>query len=359
MKLTRLHIQRVRNLNQVQITPSPQLNFLVGANASGKTSFLESIYLLSRGRSFRTVNIRAVIQHAAPSLQLHAEVHNESGQRGVSLGLERSPRQTHIRINRETVRQASKLAHYLPVQVITPEAYRLLEEGPQQRRKFLDWGLFHVEPGFFPAWQNYHRILKQRNAALRRQHADSDVRAWDAQLLQQADILTRMRQRYVDSLSPWLEQYSQALLDEVPGFRYREGWRSGQTLDEVLQAGLAGDRERGHTRAGPHRADLAITTGTSRVQDVYSRGQQKLLVCVLRLAQVRHLASATGTESVILVDDLPAELDAAHRQSLFEVLEDSGAQLFITATDATLLPQQTRAQVRTFHVEQGQVQEVI
>jgi DNA replication and repair protein RecF len=359
MKLTRLEINRVRNLEQVQITPSRHVNLVLGANASGKTSFLESIYLLSRGRSFRTVNIRSVIQHAADTLLIHAEVQNERTGQRVGLGLERSPHQTHIRINRESVKQASKLAQYLPVQVITPEAHQLLADGPQQRRKYLDWGLFHVEPRFFPTWQNYHRILKQRNAALRRNQREADIRAWDGQLLEYAETLTAQRQAYVEALQPWLAQYANTLLGQVPLFRYREGWRNGEQLGAVLQQGLAADRERGHTRFGPHRADLAIQAGTIRVQDVYSRGQQKLLVCVLRLAQIRHLAEAAGIESVVLIDDLAAELDTCHRERLFEVLEDSGAQLFITATDAGLLPVRARQQGKTFHVEHGQVREVV
>jgi DNA replication and repair protein RecF len=359
MKLARLEINRVRNLDRVQISPSQHVNLILGENASGKTSFLESIYLLSRGRSFRTVNIRSVIQHGAESLLLHAEVRDESPRRNVALGLERSPRQTHIRINRERVKQASKLAQYLPVQIITPEAHQLLEDGPQQRRKYLDWGLFHVEPRFFPTWQHYHRILKQRNAALRRNQRESDIRAWDAQLLAYAETLTAQRLAYVKALEPWLEQYANTLLGQVPDFHYRAGWRTGETLAEVLEHGLDADRERGHTRYGPHRADLVIQTGTVRVQDVYSRGQQKLLVCVLRLAQIRHLAEAAGIESVVLVDDLAAELDNRHRQQLFEVLEDSGAQLFITATDASMLPERDRQRGKTFHVEHGQVREVV
>lgn len=359
MKLTRLEINRVRNLEEVQINPARQVNLVLGANASGKTSFLESIYLLSRGRSFRTVNIRSVIRHDAESLLVHAEVHNDRTGRQVALGLERSPRQTHIRINRESIKLASKLAQYLPVQVITPEAHQLLADGPQQRRKYLDWGLFHVEPRFFPTWQNYHRILKQRNAALRRDQPASDIRAWDGQLLAQAEILTAQRQAYVQALQPWLARYADTLLGEVPEFHYRPGWRAGETLAAVLEQGLDGDRERSHTRFGPHRADLAIQAGANRVQDVYSRGQQKLLVCVLRLAQIRQLAEAAGIESVVLIDDLAAELDNRHRERLFEVLEDSGAQLFITATDADLLPARARQQGKTFHVEHGQVREVV
>ena len=193
MQLSQVDIQRVRNLNQTRLNPATGLNFIYGPNASGKTSLLEAIYLLSHGRSFRTTNIRSVIHKDFNTLQIFGKVLQENSETCVQLGLEKGLTHTHIRINQQNVNQASRLAAYLPVQIINPEAHRLLEQGPSQRRKYIDWGLFHVEPKFHEVWQKYTRILKQRNAALRDKKSARDAKLWDKSLEETAIQLTSLR----------------------------------------------------------------------------------------------------------------------------------------------------------------------
>ncbi len=359
MQIRQVDIQWVRNLNSVHLDPAPGINLLYGCNASGKTSLLEAIYLLSHGRSFRTANIRTVIQTGSEKLQVFGKVEQEQSGTHVSLGLEKSQTHTQIRINQENVTQTSRLAGYLPVQIINPEAHRLLEQGPSQRRKFIDWGLFHVEPSFHEVWQSYTRILKQRNAALREAKNQAEVQIWDNALVEKADILTELRKQYIDELIPFLKDYSERLINISPTFQYRQGWPQETSLQSALSSSIHTDKQKGYTRHGPHRADLRISESGQLVQDQFSRGQQKLLVSAMRLAQITHLKQRQQQQSVVLVDDLAAELDVSHRTRLVELLLQSGAQLFITSTDATLFDTRAWPSSKMFHVEHGQVTEVI
>lgn len=359
MQLTQVEIQRVRNLNTVTLQPAEGLNLIVGSNASGKTSLLEAIYLLSHGRSFRTANIRSVIQYDTTNLQVFGKVKQDKSASHINLGIERGATHTHIRINQNTVNQTSRLASYLPVQVINPEAHHLLEQGPSQRRKFLDWGLFHVEPSFHENWQQFNRILKQRNAALRNKQSAKNVCLWDIPLIQSAEKLTTLRQRYVSELIPYIENFTKRLIEVIPEVKYQQGWSRDFSLKEALQRSLEHDCQQGFTRNGPHRADLRILVDGIPVQEQFSRGQKKLLVCALRLAQISHLKDRLDQLSIVLVDDLAAELDVTHRKRLLELLVESGAQLFITVTEAELIDATAWLSRKMFHVERGQVAEVI
>jgi DNA replication and repair protein RecF len=359
MQIHQVDIHRVRNLSNVSLQPAAGLNLIYGSNASGKTSILEAIYLLSHGRSFRTANIRSVIQHQTESLQVFGKIKQNQSKTFIQLGLERGPVRTNIRINQNTVTTTSQLAAYLPVQIINPEAHRLLEHGPSQRRKFLDWGLFHVEPRFHPTWQNYNRLLKQRNAALRQKIDKKNITAWDPQLLETADTLTLLRRQYVADLLPYIQNYTNRLLDIALDIQYRPGWNQEQDFKTALDEDFEQDRMQGHTRKGPHRADLRLTEHGITVQDKFSRGQQKLLVCALRLAQIKHLKDQLEQSSVVLVDDLAAELDTYHRAQLLTLLAESGAQLFITATEMNLITTGGWSSQKVFHVEHGQIVEVV
>ena len=359
MQLSQVDIQRVRNLKNIRLLPAFGLNFIYGPNASGKTSLLEAIYLLSHGRSFRTTNIRSVIQKESDTLSVFGKVSQEQSGTAISLGLEKGLSHTQIRINQQNVSQTSRLASYLPVQIINPEAHRLLEQGPSQRRKFIDWGLFHVEPTFHETWQQYTRILKQRNAALRDKKPEKEARLWDKSLIETAERLTFLRNQYIEEFVPYLQDFTQRLIQISPIVHYRQGWPQESSFEAMLSKSFEQDVVKGFTRYGPHRADLSITDKGQAVQEQFSRGQQKLLVSAMRLAQISHLKTRQHQQSVVLVDDLAAELDAVHRNRLVELLFETGAQIFITSTDENLFDTTAWTSCKMFHVEHGQVTEVI
>ncbi|WP_028241494.1 DNA replication/repair protein RecF [Stutzerimonas azotifigens] len=359
MSLSRFTVTGVRNLQPVALLPSPRINILYGDNGSGKTSLLEAIHLLGLARSFRSSRIAPVVGHEEQSCVLFGQAALASGQ-ARAIGVSRSrDGETVIRVDGQNVRSAAELADTLPLQVINPDSFRLLEGAPKLRRQFLDWGVFHVEPRFLRAWQRLQQALRQRNSWLRHGRLDGAAQAaWDRELELAADEIDAYRRAYIQALKPVFEETLQALcaLEDLQLSYYR-GWDKDRRLGEVLAATLERDRALGHTQAGPQRADLRLKVGGHNAAEILSRGQQKLVVCALRIAQ-GHLVSETKRgQCIYLVDDLPSELDEHHRLALCRLLEQLNCQVFITCVDSNALMEgwQTSTPVSMFHVEHGRV----
>ena len=349
MGLTRLEISNLRNLRAVQVELDPGFNALYGANGSGKTSFLEAVYILGRGSSFRTKDLNRVLRDDAEQFFVTGRLDPSLA----AIAVEFHAGTTEYRIAGQKARGRLELAEHLPLMFISPESQSLISEGPRLRRRFLDWGVFHVEPGFIPSWQRYQRALKQRNKSLGSPGVDT---AWDAELARAAEQITQLRGDYVARLTPYVENYVRDLvaLEDI-SLSFAPGWRQDHSYLEALQASLDQDREYGFTRLGPHRADVIIRVGNRLARDTLSRGQLKLLVFALLLAQVALLNEVTAVRPIIMIDELAAELDTVHRGRLLRVLADLKAQILITVTERDALVAGETIPIRWFHVEQGQV----
>jgi len=359
MSLTRVTVTAVRNLQPVTLSPSPRINILHGANGSGKTSLLEAIHLLGLARSFRSTRLAPVIQHEQLACTVFGQVELAQGGQS-SLGISRDRQgELQIRIDGENVRSAAQLAETLPLQLINPDSFRLLEGAPKIRRQFLDWGVFHVEPRFLPAWQRLQKALRQRNSWLRHGTLDAASQAaWDRELGLASDEIDGYRRSYIQALKPVFERILNELV-ELPGLSlsYYRGWDKERELSEVLAASLPRDQQLGHTQAGPQRADLRLRLGAHNAAEILSRGQQKLVVCALKIAQGHLVNRAKRGQCIYLVDDLPSELDEHHRRALCRLLEDLHCQVFITCVDHELLREgwRTDTPVAMFHVEHGRI----
>jgi DNA replication and repair protein RecF len=250
----------------------------------------------------------------------------------------------------------AQLAALLPVHAVDPSMHAIVEGGPSERRRFLDWGVFHVEPGYLEAWKSYRRILSQRNAALKRAAGSAELKPWSVALGEAGAAVDASRRRYLERLAPFVTGFGQRLLDRPLGLDYRRGWPIEQPLEEVLAAGEARDRQHGSTEAGPHRADIVLRLDERRVQDEASRGQQKLTAAALILSQVAVESIERPQHSVLLVDDPAAELDARSLERLLAAIGDLPAQLIFTALTAERLTPD--AEYPTFHVERGEVRKL-
>ena len=360
MSLVRLNVSAVRNLQPLELVPSPRINLLYGANGSGKTSVLEAIHLLGLARSFRSTRLTPVIQHDQERALVFGQVRLADG-RLTSLGIARERNgDCQIRIDGQNARSATQLAGLLPLQLINPDSFRLLEGSPKIRRQFLDWGVFHVEPRFLGAWQRLQGALRQRNSWLRHGRIDAAAQAaWDRELSLASEAIDEYRRAYIQALKPVFER-TLAQLVELPELTlsYYRGWDRERSLADVLAGSLARDQQLGHTQAGPQRADLRLRIGSHNAADILSRGQQKLVVCALRIAQGHLVNQAKHGQCVYLVDDLPSELDEQHRHALCRLLEDLDCQVFITGVDGETLKDGWRPDtpVAMFQVEHGRIE---
>lgn len=364
MTLKRLFIQNLRNLEGVDIIPSAQVNLIFGENGSGKTSILEAINLLALGRSFRSHKHKPLIRHQQQAFTVFGRVHTDDHSE-VPIGITRAmDGEASFKANGLIVSSAADLAAYLPVQVINSDTFLLLEGSPKVRRQFIDWLVFHVEPQFYPAWKAIQRCLKHRNSLLRRDRIDRfELASWDQELTILTEKIHELRAacmaEFESNLSDLLREFV-----KVDGIKlsYYRGWDKERDYSDILAEGFERDQRLGYTQMGSHRADLKITVNGQDAAELLSRGQQKLLVCALKIAQGYVFSRMTGRKSIYLVDDLPAELDDKHRKLLVHWLHTMQTQVFITGVEQeTLLSSwrdRTEIVPKMFHVEQGRVTEV-
>lgn len=345
-------IDGLRCIEHAELEPAPGLNLLTGANASGKTSVLEAIFLLGRGRSFRAARRDAVIREGASQARVVGRLDD-----GRMLGLEVARDGWTARAGGEPLGQLAELPGLLPVQLLDPEVHRLIQDGPGERRRYLDWATFHVKPDFLETWRTYQRALRQRNAALRAGLADAALMPWETALAETGGRLDRYRAETATMLAGPVRRAAQRLLEADLCLEYRPGQPAGQGLREHLAAHRERDRKAGLTLWGPHRADLVVTLEEHRVRGWVSRGQQKLVAAALVLGQAGLLAPSWAGRGVLLVDDPAAELDRHRCGALLTLICELPFQAFLTALEPGAVAGITAA--RRFHVEQGRVVAVV
>ncbi|MDX1433662.1 MAG: DNA replication/repair protein RecF [Gammaproteobacteria bacterium] len=358
MNLVHLEVQNVRILRDVSLTLAGGLNAFVGPNGAGKTSLLEAVHVLATGHSFRTRRLGELVRRDTDWLRVRGEVAWDEGSRSW-IGVEKQPDGLRVRVGGEDVRSASSLARQLPAVVVSPDSQRLLTDGANLRRQLIDWALFHVEPAYFDHHRRFRRVLRQRNAALRDGVSPDRLDAWDREMAELGEQLHTLRARHMETLIPAFGETLSQLMTVVVEIAYQAGWRGGQTLAEALAAVRDTDRERGFTSVGPHRGDLQFRVAGGPAQQTLSRGEAKLFVVGLLLAQGEYLVARQGRVPLVLVDDLASELDGDSRGRFFERLRVLGAQTLVTTVDQELLQPGDGTPMKVFHVERGQTAEVI
>lgn len=329
MALHRIQVTDFRCLRSVQLDLDPAFTLITGANASGKTSLLESMYVLGRGRSFRTRRLEQLIHRQSEQFVIYGVTDARS--RRVGVGVEGSKDGMRARAGGDRLTSLAELASLLPIQIIDPEVHHLIEEGPSRRRRFLDWGVFHVEQGFIGAWQRLQQILKQRNAALRSRQAHALVSAWDVDFIQLGEAIHRSRSAYVDRLAFAVAPIARNLLNGEVTLSYRSGWAKELTLAEALAKAWSHDQQLGSTSVGPQRAEIVLKLNGESVKDHVSRGQQKLLAASLLLAQLTLFPRESGTLPTLLLDDPAAELDPERLRALLREISSQPLQLVVTS----------------------------
>ena len=331
MSLSQLTLTNLRSIEQAELGLPPGLSLVFGGNGSGKTSLLEAIFLLGRGRSFRTRNTERLIRRGQDHLRVIGRV-NRGSEVSTVIGIELAGEGVTARIGGRPAASLAELSQVFPVQVIDPGVHRLVEEGGYGRRRWMDWAVFHVEPGFVETWTRYTRTVKQRNAALRADPAQAP--AWDAELVRLGEAIAESRRRLLQQLAPyWLEAV--AALSELPvELHYLRGWNQDLSLKEALIASRGRDEARHLTHSGPHRADVAVRLYGRPAREVLSRGQQKLVAVAMTLAQLKFLKATTDLTPTLLLDDPAAELDGVHLERFIAQVSQLRCQLVVTSLQA-------------------------
>ena len=398
--IERLQISHLRNLTQISLEPAA-CNIIIGANGSGKTSLLEAIFLLSRGKSFRHYQPKRYIQHHQNNTTVHAKLNDSR-----TLAIQKQADATTIlRLNQTTVYNQSILTEQLPTLLIDPSTMDMLEQGSASRRQLLDWLVFHMKQGFHPQWMAYQRLLKQRNSLLKRtrhltQVQLSELKSWDKGLSNHAALIHHYREQV---FTEWQPYFAKSILQLLPSYAeqlslsYNAGYDTSVALDVQLNERLEQDLQLGYTRIGNHRADIHVhwhsnesvndqTTDARKADsahgvqtklptlkeqaaNVLSRGEKKLLITALRLSQLPLLLNdgersdsikddlSSRATPVVLLDDITAELDDRAIGILLSTLAKLPCQVFMTSLTDDILPlvNELWSQPNTFHVKQGEI----
>jgi DNA replication and repair protein RecF len=344
-----LKVNNLRNLSSVNIELSTGVNLIVGPNASGKTSLIEAVYLLGRGKTFRETRLENIIQDGKESTTIFAKM---VGNKRETIGLIKNRKGIEISINGNRQNRVSTLADHFPINLITPKTHEIIEAGPEIRRRFLDWAVFHVEPTYKNIVSSYLKLVKERNHLLKNDH--SLLTLWEASIEKQADIINKYRNAYLTKLTPHFNEVVTSYKN-MPHLilSYNQGSDSSRSLSAVLRSKRDIDISRGFTSAGPHRADLKILIDSKMAKSRLSRGEQKIATVALIVAQIKLLNEVANKKPLLLIDDLAAELDEKNRQTTLSLIRGIGIQVLLTSTSKNLIPLVENETV--FHVEQGMV----
>lgn len=348
MYLSHLRLENFRNLSTQDIALSNDINLITGANGSGKSSLLEGIYFLGRSRSFRTNQYKHIIQYQQPFFRLIGKTQQPNH----LIGLERGEKSI-LRLDRKTQKNSAEVAHILPTIAITSHSFALIDSGPAHRRQFIDYGAFHLQPGFFQSWLRYQKALKNRNLALRKQLPKAVIRSYDPLIINHGIDIHAIRLAYFETLKPLLSKHLTALnFPFAITLRYSAGWNTDLHLSDSLDKHFDYDLKLKHTRYGPHRADIGFYTDEASAGEQLSRGQQKSLIIALYLAQIDLIRSKNSHSPILIIDDIAAELDVTRRQQIYEHLTTLDCQVCLSATDPALFDLDS-TKTQTLHVDNG------
>ena len=359
MQVTRLTAAGLRRFDSVEVEPAAGLNLITGDNGAGKTSLLEALHLMAYGRSFRGRVRDGLVRTGFEAVEVFVEWREGPDARHRRAGLRHTGQTWVGRLDGENVAQLGELCAALAVVSFEPGSHALVTGGGEPRRRFVDWGLFHVEPGFLPLWRRFARALKQRNALLKSGAGGPQLDAWDHELADAGEPLTRHRQQYLEQLQVRLAAVAADLVPALGAstIEFLPGWRSAElSLADALLLARDRDRSLGYTSVGPHRADWRIDYAGHPNREALSRGQAKLSALSALLAQAEDYTQRRGEWPIMALDDLSSELDRKHQQRVLQRLLDSGAQIFVTGTEASAAWENLGVAPTVFHVEQGRIQ---
>lgn len=361
MHVSRLDLHHLRRFAALELAPAPGLNLITGDNGAGKTTILEAMHLMAYGRSFRGRVRDGLVSQGQDALDVFVEWQERGTEpqqpRRRRAGLRHSGQDWRGRLDGEDVAYLGTLCAALAVVTFEPGSHVLVSGGGEPRRRFIDWGLFHVEPDFLALWRRYARALKQRNALLKSGGGGAALDAWDHELAEAGEPLTSRREQYLERLLQRLLELGPELAPAlgIQHLHFAPGWRRHEVpLADALLLNRERDRQYGYTSVGPHRADWSLEFATIPGRDALSRGQAKLTALACLLAQAEDYAEQRGEWPVIALDDLASELDQHHQRRVLQRLQAGPAQVFVTATETPRALADMALPIARFHVEHGQ-----
>ena len=360
MRLKHIFISSFRNILQAEVAPHERFNILYGMNGQGKTNFLEAIFLLGTMKSFRMAKNQDLVAWGSQQALINGMVEKDGSSREISLLIGGEGRK--VRIDRKPVIKLADFFGAVNCVVFSPEEITMARGAPEQRRRYLDRAVFSSDASYLAIHHDYHRVLKHRNAMLRRGEREG-LDIWSDKLADCGARLMERRAAYLDGIRPLMQGFYRELAgsgenaDLIYHPQAADEFAASSSCRSVLRQLLARREQeelrRGVSLAGPHRDDVEFLLNGRLLRLHGSQGQQRSFVLALKMAEIEYLQQQHGAPPVLLLDDMTSELDERRNRNLMEYLNNKAMQVFVTTTDPRNLKTDSMEDYAGFHVEHG------
>ena len=340
MRIKNLKLKNFRNYVNESIDFSEGLNVLFGRNAQGKTNCAEAVFYLCTGASPRSRRDKQLIMHGANCAEISALAEGAYGEIEISACIYENSREVRINGNKIT-RNADILGNIFSV-FFSPQELRLIQDGPDERRRFLNVSISQLNKPYYIALMRYNKILEQRNNLLKNRDLSlvyETLPVWDEQLCRYAAMIAFKRAEFCAMLSPVASEIHSYLTDGAekleisPEKKYKGGEEElTKRLFDELSANYERDIRLGFTASGPHRDDRDIKIDGADAKNFASQGQTRTAALSVKLAEVEIFKKISGEYPVLILDDVMSELDLPRRKKL--VGRTQGLQTVLTCTHA-------------------------
>ena len=340
MKIKKLFLQNFRNYEAETFVFSDGLNVLFGKNAQGKTNCAEAVFYLCTGASLRIRHDKQLIRMGADHAFIQAEAENRYGKVTIEATIYENKRE--IRVNGSKIAKNADLMGHINSVFFSPGELRLIQDGPDERRRFMNISISQTSPAYYTALLRYNKILDQRNSLLKDKDFNlvmDTLPVWDEQLCSYAAIIVKKRAEFLEKLAPYAKEYHALLTDGAeeliikPDRKY-EGDEAeiAKTLLHRLENNYEKDLRLGFTTVGPHRDDLDVTINGIDAKAYASQGQTRTAALALKLSEVQIFKALSGEYPILVLDDVMSELDLKRRKKLLGCIAD--VQTILTCTHA-------------------------
>ena len=340
MRIKKLNLKNFRNYALECVEFDDELNILFGKNAQGKTNCAEAVFYLCTGISPRCKRDKQLIRSGCDAAEISCDAVGRYGNMQISAKITESGREFKLNGNKIT-KNADILGNLFGV-FFSPRELRLIQDGPDERRRFLNISISQISRPYYTALSRYNRILEQRNNLLKERDTSivfDSLPIWDRELCKYASIVCEKRAEYIGMLAPFAKEAHSYLtggaetLEIEPDKKYKG---SAEEIEKRLFAELSGGYERdirlGYTSYGPHRDDIEINIDGKDAKAYASQGQTRTAALSIKLAEVEIFKRISGEYPVLILDDVTSELDLPRRKKLIERTE--GLQTILTCTHA-------------------------
>lgn len=340
MYIKNIELKNFRNYDELNLDFSKNVNLILGNNAQGKTNLIESIYLTSIGRSFRTNKDSDLVKFDEKSAKIKVDAEKEVISTCVEIDIKKDSKKS-IKKDGIHIKKTSQLLENILIVIFSPEDLKIVKDEPEKRRKFIDRELCQIQPLYYDSLSNYKKTLLQRNSYLKEEHIDNGIMdLWDTQLAQYGARIINIRKKFVKKISDFSGQIHQSItngkeslfLEYNPNIEYIENLKEQEEYfyDEIKKAFKNDYRQRTTTK-GPHKDDISFFVNGINMRSFGSQGQQRTCALSLKLAELNLIKEETDEDAILLLDDVMSELDLERQQYLIKTLKDN--QLFVTTTD--------------------------